>query len=495
MKTLIALLLSVVPLFAANPAVTYDSVTRNVSPTNANLAVATFTNHAATVSTIAGFDALKKLVSKTAGTDYAAPTTGSTFLKGNGSGGFSLSTSITESGTDLLVFDDITADTGTFTNGVTTGNGTGAAGSISLLEGSVVALTANSFTFYSPVDVAVGGLAFILPGTAGSGFLTSANVGGVMTLSFTAASDYVPGSRTITVAGTANEITSSAGAQDLSANRTWTLSLPATMTMTGKTLTGGTYVDPSISLNGATGDAGQMLTPWITSGSNATVAIALRWRKAPMVEEFDAGASGQWTFTALNSGVATVGGSPDLGDFGTANLGTGAVTNGGGISRMFNGAGTFSSGKLATTWRIRTPSALSSDVDIYRIWCGFGDATSASESVDGAYFEYTHSLSNGVWTAKTASNSVRTYADGATATMAVVAATWYTLRIEGDSTSVQFWVSNDDGANWTFVGSSGSNIPNTTSRLFGRHCEIIKEAGTTGTTAITMLVGRSVLWP
>ncbi len=32
---------------------------------------------------------------------------------------------------------------------------------------------------------------------------------------------------TITIAGTANQITSSAGAQDLSANRTWTLSLPA----------------------------------------------------------------------------------------------------------------------------------------------------------------------------------------------------------------------------------------------------------------------------
>ena len=37
----------------------------------------------------------------------------------------------------------------------------------------------------------------------------------------------VPSTRTLTVAGTANQITSSAGAQDLSANRTWTLSLPA----------------------------------------------------------------------------------------------------------------------------------------------------------------------------------------------------------------------------------------------------------------------------
>lgn len=38
---------------------------------------------------------------------------------------------------------------------------------------------------------------------------------------------YTPQSRTLTVAGTANQITSSAGAQDLSANRTWTLSLPS----------------------------------------------------------------------------------------------------------------------------------------------------------------------------------------------------------------------------------------------------------------------------
>jgi len=37
---------------------------------------------------------------------------------------------------------------------------------------------------------------------------------------------YTPQSRTVTVAGTANQITSSAGAQDLTANRTWTLSLP-----------------------------------------------------------------------------------------------------------------------------------------------------------------------------------------------------------------------------------------------------------------------------
>lgn len=41
------------------------------------------------------------------------------------------------------------------------------------------------------------------------------------------AAAYTPQARTVTIAGTANQVTSSAGAQDLSANRTWTLSLPS----------------------------------------------------------------------------------------------------------------------------------------------------------------------------------------------------------------------------------------------------------------------------
>lgn len=43
----------------------------------------------------------------------------------------------------------------------------------------------------------------------------------------------VPDTLTLTVAGTANQITSSAGAQDLSANRTWTLSLPDDVILPG----------------------------------------------------------------------------------------------------------------------------------------------------------------------------------------------------------------------------------------------------------------------
>src|SRR5216683_767246 len=46
----------------------------------------------------------------------------------------------------------------------------------------------------------------------------------------------VPTSRTITINGTGSEITSSAGAQSLAANRTWTLSLPSALDFTSKTL-------------------------------------------------------------------------------------------------------------------------------------------------------------------------------------------------------------------------------------------------------------------
>lgn len=83
-----------------------------------------------------------------------------------------------------------------------------------------------------------------------------------------AAAASVPTSRTITVAGTANEITSSAGAQDLSANRTWTLSLPTALTFTGKTVTGGTF-------SGATITGSTATTFTFTTGSIGTAVTAV----------------------------------------------------------------------------------------------------------------------------------------------------------------------------------------------------------------------------
>ena len=59
-------------------------------------------------------------------------------------------------------------------------------------------------------------------------------------------------STTITIAGTANQITSSAGAQDLSANRTWTLSLPSTISGVN-TIIGGSSTTQDLTFQTTTG--------------------------------------------------------------------------------------------------------------------------------------------------------------------------------------------------------------------------------------------------
>src|SRR6185503_386009 len=62
---------------------------------------------------------------------------------------------------------------------------------------------------------------------------TNSQGGIVSALGYTpsATNTSVPTNRTITINGTANQITSSTGAQDLNANRTWTLSLPQDITV------------------------------------------------------------------------------------------------------------------------------------------------------------------------------------------------------------------------------------------------------------------------
>lgn len=90
-----------------------------------------------------------------------------------------------------------------------------------------------------------------------NGFVTT--TGGTGTLSVDTAS-YVPTTRTITVAGTANQITSSAGAQDLSANRTWTLSTPQDIATTSAVQFGnvgiGTSLTGTASLTAMNGNVG-----------------------------------------------------------------------------------------------------------------------------------------------------------------------------------------------------------------------------------------------
>ena len=102
-------------------------------------------------------------------------------------------------------------------------------------------------------------------------------------------SSIVPSTRTLTVAGTANQLTSSAGAQDLTANRTWTLSLPSHVifpssftaalatttnaTSTNFTITGNAIIEPLTSALVLTGSGGALAEYTGTTCTNQFVRV------------------------------------------------------------------------------------------------------------------------------------------------------------------------------------------------------------------------------
>jgi hypothetical protein len=107
-------------------------------------------------------------------------------------------------------------------------NGATGAGSVAFKEDADNG--SNAATLVGPASTA--DVTLTLPAETGTVCSTgSVCTGYQASLGYTAAN----AATTLTVAGTSNEISSSAGAQDLSANRTWTLSLPATVDLGGKT--------------------------------------------------------------------------------------------------------------------------------------------------------------------------------------------------------------------------------------------------------------------
>jgi hypothetical protein len=107
-----------------------------------------------------------------------------------------------------------------------------------------------------------------------TGLMKNTTATGVVSIA-AAGTDYVDPATTITIAGTANEITSSAGAQDLSTNRTWTLSLPAALTFTGKTITGGALSGMSATtFTFTTGSIGTAVTAVTQAPSTNNTTIA-----------------------------------------------------------------------------------------------------------------------------------------------------------------------------------------------------------------------------
>ena len=137
--------------------------------------------------------------------------------------------------------------------------------------------------------------------------------------------------------------------------------------------------------------------------------------------------------------------------------------------------------------KFKTPAALSTDADVYYHTIGFSDNT-GSGTVDGAFLYYKHSVSTN-FVAYTSNNSTTTTASGGS-NVVYTNNTWYDVIIIGNSSTVWFYLSSDDGATYTFLGSSSSNIPSTTGREFGIVTGIVKQAGSVGTNGRTVYLDR-----
>ncbi len=99
----------------------------------------------------------------------------------------------------------------------------------------------------------------------------------------------------------------------------------------------------------------------------------------------------------------------------------------------------------------------------------FGDSLVAADHTNGIYFEYDRAASGNVWRCKTAAGGVRTTTATATA---IVAGTWYRLRVRIASAQVLFYV---DGV---LVATHVANIP-TGAQRYAPNLRIQKTVGAT----------------
>ena len=113
---------------------------------------------------------------------------------------------------------------------------------------------------------------------------------------------------------------------------------------------------------------------------------------------------------------------------------------------------------------------LSDATNTYVLRAGFIDSISA-ESVDGAFFRYTHSVNGGRWQAVTRSNNVETAVDTG---ITVAANTTYKLEIDvnASGTEAVFKIGG------TTVATITTNIPTGSGRETGYGSFALRSAGT-----------------
>lgn len=215
------------------------------------------------------------------------------------------------------------------------------------------------------------------------------------------------------------------------------------------------------------------------AGSTVTVAwqhnplsLARFWMEGSSAGDFasvNAGTSAAVTFNTTDSNASHPG---------TCSSSTGSTATGRSCHCYIEGSSiSFGSAAWRSAGTLKIP-VLSDGTQTFTVTFGFQDTFTSGNSVDGAYFRYTHSVNSGKFECVTRSNSSETATDsGVTA----AGNTWLSYRIEvaADGTSVAFYI---DG---TLVQTHTTNIPIASTRAVGYGHNIVKSLGTTARTLVT----------
>lgn len=138
----------------------------------------------------------------------------------------------------------------------------------------------------------------------------------------------------------------------------------------------------------------------------------------------------------------------------------------------------FGSGVTWTATAGLRVNALSDATDTYIMRFGFGDSATA-DGVDGCFFRYSNGINSGKWQGVCRKANVESVCDTG---LSITAGTWYNLKIgvSNDTSSANF-VAND-----TSLCTVTTNIPTTTSTVFGLVATMVKTVGTNNTKSIDL---------
>lgn len=226
---------------------------------------------------------------------------------------------------------------------------------------------------------------------------------------------YAAQATTFTVAGTAQQVTSSAGAQSLAANRTWTLSLPSyvlfpssysaalgsTTNATSTNLTVTTLASTTNLIVSSAGGAGTRCAQFAADGtiSPALGACGTAGGAAGTFSTTTSTVSGQLTnFPNNSTDIVTIGANSTTSakfyfdpntvtaSFGTGGTGTSSASFGAGTNRYWN-VGTFNSGQTGNgNFVIASSSNANGDMGTnayFTVYQGGGFVSSASSTING----------------------------------------------------------------------------------------------------------------